>query len=351
MRYLVIGATATMALLGAATLASAQAPDDKSKAPAAENRGSGTDGKATQGRAGDGTQRSQGETKGAPPRTGADAGKDQPKATQGQSERSKSTERSQDRDKQKATRQQDQGKDRQKATQQQRDMDKQKSTRQQQDRDKQKSTGRDQQDKDKQKATRQQDRGGDKSKSAQGSKQQGRVQVSEQQRSTVRERLSKRSVKKTRINVSVNVGTRIPRSVHLHALPAFVFDVAPAYRGYSYVVLEDDTIVVVDPRTYVIVDLIRVDSQRADRPARGQLTLTREEMRFVYDAVPRDRTAEVRARLALGARVPASVELLAFPGDVTRRIPELDDYRFVVSGGDVIIVDPRDHDVVLVIEQ
>ena len=38
MRYVLVGATATMALLGAATLGHAQAPDDKGKGPAAEGK-------------------------------------------------------------------------------------------------------------------------------------------------------------------------------------------------------------------------------------------------------------------------------------------------------------------------
>ena len=47
-----------------------------------------------------------------------------------------------------------------------------------------------------------------------------RVQVSEQQRSGVRERLFKEGkFKKTRLNVRVNVGTRVPRSVRLLPLP------------------------------------------------------------------------------------------------------------------------------------
>ncbi len=149
--------------------------------------------------------------------------------------------------------------------------------------------------------------------------------------------------------MSVNIGTTIPRSVRLRPLPAAVFGIAPEYRGYNYVVLEDETIVIVHPRTYVVVDVIAVGSHRADRPHRTHLTLSPEQMRFVFTTVPKERTANIRARLALGAEVPRDVELLVFPGAVTTRIPELDRYRYVVAGGDVIIVDPSDHEVMLVI--
>ena len=127
--------------------------------------------------------------------------------------------------------------------------------------------------------------------------------------------------------------------------------IAPAYRGYSYVVLEDETIVIVDPRTYVIVDVIAVDTRRADRPGRAQLTLSPEERRFIYTTLPKDRMADVRVRLALGAEVPRNVELLTFPAEVTTRVRAVERYRFIVAGDDIAIVDPNDNSVVLVINE
>ena len=114
-------------------------------------------------------------------------------------------------------------------------------------------------------------------------------------------------------------------------LPATIVSFAPAYRGYSYVLLEDETIVIVEPRTYVIVDVMPAGTQRADRPGRTQLTLSPEQTRFIYTTVPKDRTANVSVRLALGAEVPRDVELLAFPAEVTARVPEVSRYRYIVS--------------------
>ncbi len=70
--------------------------------------------------------------------------------------------------------------------------------------------------------------------------------------------------------------------MRLHTLPVTIVSFAPAYRGYSYIVLEDETICIVDPGTYVIVDVIPAGSQRADRPGRTHLTLSTEEMRYIY---------------------------------------------------------------------
>jgi hypothetical protein len=173
----------------------------------------------------------------------------------------------------------------------------------------------------------------------------GRARVSEQQRSEVRTKLRERRVEKTRVQVNVNVGARIPRSVRLHRLPSAIFVLAPAYRGYSYLVLEDDTIVIVDARTYVVVDVLPSATRIVG------LTLSPGQMRFIYERVPKDRSVDIRVRLALGAEVPRDVELLLFPPEVLARIPDVQGYRYVVADDDVVIVDPRDNAVVLVISE
>ncbi|KMO33038.1 hypothetical protein VQ03_25650, partial [Methylobacterium tarhaniae] len=59
----------------------------------------------------------------------------------------------------------------------------------------------------------------------------------------------------TNVNFSLNVGTAVPRSVTLHALPPAILTLVPAYRGFRYVLVQDD-IVIIDPDTYEIVDVI-----------------------------------------------------------------------------------------------
>jgi len=189
-------------------------------------------------------------------------------------------------------------------------------------------------------------------KSTQGleGKQAGRVQVTEQQRSGVREHLVKDGkFQKTKVNVRVNVGSRMPRSVRLLPLPVAIFDLAPSYRGYDYIVLEDETICIVDPRSYEVVDVIPVGSQRAEGPRGERLSLSQEQMRVIAASVPREPRANVRIRLALGAEVPRDVELLAFPGEVVSQMPELEGYRYIVAENDIVVVDPRERGVVLVI--
>ena len=181
-----------------------------------------------------------------------------------------------------------------------------------------------------------------------------RVQANDEQRIRVRDRLFKEGSAdrkrwdRERIRdrgVRPIVGFHIPRRHHLHRLPLWVVDYAPIYRDYSYVVIED-TICIVDPATYVVVDVLPASSQRADI---RELSLTSDEMRFVYTEVPKDTSVDVRIRLALGAEIPRNVALYTFPDHVLDRIPKLANYRYVVVGNDVAIVDPADYAVVLVI--
>lgn len=54
---------------------------------------------------------------------------------------------------------------------------------------------------------------------------------------------------------SVTVGEAVPQTVHLNRLPARVIEFAPQYRGYEYIQVGDE-ILIVDPRTHRIVAVI-----------------------------------------------------------------------------------------------
>ena len=61
----------------------------------------------------------------------------------------------------------------------------------------------------------------------------------------------------TNVNFSISVGTRVPRTVTRHRLPATVIEVYPSWRGYEYILVGDD-IIVINPRTLEIVAVISV---------------------------------------------------------------------------------------------
>jgi hypothetical protein len=59
----------------------------------------------------------------------------------------------------------------------------------------------------------------------------------------------------TNVNFSISVGTRVPRNVGFHPLPAEIVTVYPDWRGYEFFLVRDQ-IVVVNPRTLEIVAVI-----------------------------------------------------------------------------------------------
>jgi hypothetical protein len=59
----------------------------------------------------------------------------------------------------------------------------------------------------------------------------------------------------TNVNFSISVGTRVPRDVSFHPLPMEIVNIYPDWRGYEFILVRDQ-IIVVDPRTFEIVAVL-----------------------------------------------------------------------------------------------
>ena len=57
------------------------------------------------------------------------------------------------------------------------------------------------------------------------------------------------------VNFSISVGTRVPRDISFHPLPAEVITYYPEWRGYEFI-LVGDQVVVIDPRSFEIVAVL-----------------------------------------------------------------------------------------------
>jgi len=149
-----------------------------------------------------------------------------------------------------------------------------------------------------------------------------------------------------------HVGNRLPKHVRLFPVSREIISFFPYYRDYSYVVV-DDEICIVNPRTYEIVDVIDQSYYRGvPRQEVAGLSLSSAQIALVRDSIPRDfPTTPLRLRLALGAEVPRDVEVYEFPAIVLDRVSELRDYRFLVVEEQIVVVDPRDHSIALVIDR
>ena len=181
-----------------------------------------------------------------------------------------------------------------------------------------------------------------------------RAQVTDQQRREVHRSLAgdgrAQRISRSQLNVPLVIGSRIPRRHRLYRFTPALLALAPMYAAYSYMMV-DDTICVVDPDTYAIVDMIPPSIEEAGPPfSQGALALSGEQMRCVYANAPKDRArTDLRIRLALGAEIPRSVELFPFPDEALACAPELANYAYIVIQDDLVIVNPADYAIVQVI--
>ena len=80
--------------------------------------------------------------------------------------------------------------------------------------------------------------------------------LSSEQHTKIRDTLRvEKSERLTNVPFSTKVGEAIPGTVHLYILPVSIMEYAPQYRGYEYILVGDD-ILIVDPRTLRIVAVI-----------------------------------------------------------------------------------------------
>jgi hypothetical protein len=89
----------------------------------------------------------------------------------------------------------------------------------------------------------------------------GSVALTSDQKSKIRTSVlqsgSAPKVSRSSINFNVRVGTVVPRSVHFVAVPETLIEIHPAWRGYSYFIV-DDEIVIVEPSSFKIVAVLTV---------------------------------------------------------------------------------------------
>ena len=83
----------------------------------------------------------------------------------------------------------------------------------------------------------------------------GSAKLTTEQRTKITSIIRQHKVEPAHLNVSVSVGTRIPTSVHVYPLPVEVIAVYPEWRGYDYI-LVGDQIVIINPRTHEIVAIV-----------------------------------------------------------------------------------------------
>jgi len=171
----------------------------------------------------------------------------------------------------------------------------------------------------------------------------GSIRVDQQKASRVHDELISRG-ERSNVNITVDIGQRIPDRVRLRPLPSNIISISPEFRGYSYVVVHDE-IVIVEPRTKKVVTIIRGgggsgvlhrSSLRLEQP---QITRIRREIRL-------DGMRRFNIDVRPGMMVPQNVVLQPLPDIIVEEIPEVREYRFFVDRDDIVLVDPKSREVV-----
>ena len=187
--------------------------------------------------------------------------------------------------------------------------------------------------------------------------EQVRSKVDQEKRERVREVAFRGDVRRaTNVDVRIDIGVRLPRRVDVYDLPPDIVGIVPAYRGYRYVVIGDDYCIV-DPDTYVIVDVIHRGGgdrgQYAYRTGGGgsRLELTNDQIEIIRREIrDRGRKFDYDGDLEVGITLPGDFAFEPFPDPVVREVPVVSDYRFVHVEDEIAIVAKDQPEVVFVIE-
>ena len=88
----------------------------------------------------------------------------------------------------------------------------------------------------------------------------GNLHISRENASRISENLVRQGHRE-HLNFNIDVGAPLPTDVELLPLPPDVVELAPDYRGYDYVLVNDE-IVFIDPATRDVVGMIDLGADR-----------------------------------------------------------------------------------------
>jgi hypothetical protein len=159
------------------------------------------------------------------------------------------------------------------------------------------------------------------------------------------------------------IGSDVPRTLDLHALPRpLVYDI-PALKEYMYAHL-DRNVVLVDALEKKVVVLIplpenltysggKPDKKEAAANAVGGLPgLSDEQLRTIYQRAMGEQPVPDQPPMRTGAQVPAGMSLIPIPPDVGTQVPAVQHLHYAkLADGRLLLVDPQQRKVVGVITQ
>jgi hypothetical protein len=142
------------------------------------------------------------------------------------------------------------------------------------------------------------------------------------------------------VNFRVSVGTTVSEHVHLAPVPEEIVRIVPQFRGYDYVIVRDE-IVIVHPRTRKIVEVIQRRGGSSSKSA--SIHLTKEQRHRFKTSVETTGSTRAPDRIELreGVTLPDDVVLEDVPDTIITEVPAIREYRYVVIGNDIGLVEPQ----------
>lgn len=160
---------------------------------------------------------------------------------------------------------------------------------------------------------------------------------------TVRERVQRNEIRPVQnLGVAVSVGAELPARVQLQTIPRDIAAIRPEYSAYRYTVSERE-IVIVDPSTRRVVDVIERDASSASQTTYAVFEQRRDLRRW-----SRPDTVVFQA----GVVLPDDAPYYDLPPEIVERNPSWRGYRYVMTERDeVAIVEPASRRVVEVVDK
>jgi len=134
-------------------------------------------------------------------------------------------------------------------------------------------------------------------------------------------------------------------------------EILPQYRGYNFLVVRND-IVIVEPSTNKIVDVLPRTGRStaagpAPAPSSHKTTFSDKDQEIIRKHAHSSRveqrttgSSSTTTRFRVGERLPESVEIRSFPETVYRESPSLRDYRYIDRENRTYLIEPRERTII-----
>ncbi len=152
----------------------------------------------------------------------------------------------------------------------------------------------------------------------------------------------------TNVSFNVSVGTTLTEDIRLAPLPVEVVRIVPQYRGYQYIVVREE-IVIIEPKTRKIVEVIHKTGGSRKSASISLSSEQRKKFKTTVETTGSTRASTSRIEIREGVVLPQEVEILDVPQTIISDVPELRTYRYVVIGDEIALVEPDTRRVIEVI--